>query len=151
MSDSSRSTPLPPDDELDDPLWALLAQVPPPPADPMFSRQVMRAIRVDHQPSLPWWRRLLSPIAVSTATAACGIILGFSFAFLQQPDHAAPNTASHSPDTPALPIASIPATQPADFDIHPLELYDSPNQLVATIAEHSQDYSNVQVLVLLGL
>jgi hypothetical protein len=134
----SRQHPTPPS-EGDDSVWGLLEQAPPPVAGPMFSRQVMRTIRMDsHRGEKSWWRRLVAPLAVSTATAVGGIILGFAVASHELGD---PGARVVQPvESPAPAVADAGYRIPADDD-----------ELVMTIADLTGDYSHVEVLMLLGL
>jgi len=136
MSADSPRHPTPaPSDERDDQVWALLAQAAPDPASPMFSRQIMRMVRMESRSEQPWWRRLMAPLAVSAATAACGIAIGFSLASSQQGA------------APAVAVVEAPAAFP---DSHgPLEPAD--DELVMTIADLTGDYSHLEVMMLLGL
>lgn len=59
-----------------DPVWDLLGKASKREADPMFSRNVMRSIRLeDDKPTL--WQRLFSPVSALTAVAgvaACAVV-----------------------------------------------------------------------------
>ena len=60
-----------------DPIWDLLNKASTPEASEMFSRNVLRSIRLEEQQSTPVWRRLLTPapIVVTLATAAACLAL----------------------------------------------------------------------------
>lgn len=139
-SNPSRNQLTPPDDERDDALWDLLGQVPAAQAGPMFSRQVMRKIRLGSHASQPWWRRLFSPVALSTAAAACAVAIGLVVAFHGEP---AATTVASQPDAASLVgIEGLVENDavPADDD-----------ELVMTVADLTGDYSHMDALMLLGL
>jgi|GEM_PF-3833580 len=131
-----------PSDERDDQIWALLGEAAPQPAGAMFSRQIMRKIRVEAVDTQPWWRRLMAPLAVSAATAACGIVIGFSLASKQ--DETSPMASIHS-----APVVKAPANLMLGGPGTPLEPAD--DELVMTIADLTGDYSHLEVMMLLGL
>lgn len=57
-----------------DAVWELLDKAPTKQAGPMFSRNVMRAIRLeeDAAPATPWWKKVFSPKPVlAMGAAAC--------------------------------------------------------------------------------
>jgi hypothetical protein len=68
-------------EEQNDPVWNLLENASEQKASPMFSRDVMRSIRLEAQETTPWWEKLLSPAPVfgTLATAAaCVAFIVFS-------------------------------------------------------------------------
>jgi hypothetical protein len=131
-----------PSDERDDQVWALLGEAAPQPAGAMFSRQIMRKIRMEAVDTQPWWRRLMAPLAVSAATAACGIVLGFSLASNQ--GETALVASIH-----ATTVVKAPANLLANGPSALLEPAD--DELVMTIADLTGDYSHLEVMMLLGL
>jgi len=60
-----------------DPAWDLLGKVSKQEASPMFSRNVLRSIRLEEQETTVWWKRLLTPapIVAALATAAACVAL----------------------------------------------------------------------------
>ena len=66
-------------DPENDPVWDLLGNASKQEANPMFSRDVMRSIRLDEQDSVSWWQRILRPAPIfgSLATAAACVALVF--------------------------------------------------------------------------
>lgn len=60
-----------------DPAWDLLGKASKQEAGEMFSRNVLRSIRLEDQEASPWWKRLLSPAPIvgSLATAAACVAL----------------------------------------------------------------------------
>lgn len=57
-----------------DPAWDLLGNASQQKANPMFSRDVMRSIRLDLQQPASWWQRILRPAPITgtlTTAAAC--------------------------------------------------------------------------------
>lgn len=103
----------------------------------MFSRQVMRTIRMQSHVQQPWWRRLVGPLAIGAATAACGIAIGFSF--LSNQGSAPTGAASARVETPTAAGANLAVTEPSD------------DEMVMTIADLTGDYSHLEVMMLLGL
>ena len=66
------------DQDLDrDPVWDLVDRAQPPEASPLFSRNVMREIRVLGDYSVPWWKRLLTskPLIASGLAAAAAVAI----------------------------------------------------------------------------
>lgn len=142
-ADSPRHNSPVPSDERDDQIWALLGEAAPPLAGAMFSRQIMRTIRMQAHDPQPWWRRLIAPLAVSAATAACGIVIGFSYAS-NQGDTTTAVAMQHSAHAVEAP-ANLRLNSPQA----PLEPAD--DELVMTIADLTGDYSHLEVMMLLGL
>ena len=60
-----------------DPAWDLLGKASKQEASEMFSRNVLRSIRLEAQETIPWWKRLLTPapIVATLATAAACVAL----------------------------------------------------------------------------
>ncbi len=60
-----------------DPTWDLLNKASKQEASEMFSRNVLRSIRLEEQEAAPWWKRLLSPAPIvgTLATAAACVAL----------------------------------------------------------------------------
>ncbi len=60
-----------------DPVWDLLNKASDQKAGPMFSRDVMRSIRLEEQDASSWWSKLLRPTPVlgTLATAAACVAL----------------------------------------------------------------------------
>lgn len=65
------------DHDLDrDPVWDVVDQAQPPEASPLFSRNVMREIRLLEAPT-PWWKRFLAskPLIASSLAAAAAVAI----------------------------------------------------------------------------
>lgn len=78
-------------EENNDPVWDLLNNASEQKAGPMFSRDVMRNIRLEKQDTSSWWERILrpAPIAGTLAVAtACVALVFFS------PDSTAPEAGT---------------------------------------------------------
>jgi hypothetical protein len=67
-----------PDQDVDqDPVWELVDQVEPAQASPLFSRNVLREIRLSEDRALPWWKRFLSskPLVASSLAGAAAVAI----------------------------------------------------------------------------
>lgn len=101
-----------------DPVWDLLSHASHQEADPMFSRNVMRSIRLEpNQASL--WQRLLAPrpaLLSLTGIAAC---VAITFIVI--------SNSSHTPSI-NTPLANHQVTTEVLFD-EIADLYDAPEEL----------------------
>lgn len=85
-----------------DPAWDLLGKASKQEASPMFSRNVLRAIRLEEQEATPWWKRLLTPAPiVGTLAAACVALII--------------NSPSTTPKTTAISLADQQPTAAENF------------------------------------
>jgi len=111
-------------DELldNDPVWDLLEQSERPEAGAMFSRNVMREIRLSQHTPTPWWKKLLSPKPALTtlAAAACAVIAVPMF--LSEPVTPVVVTppVSNTPDVVAAPSDSLLEEIASVEDLAPL-------------------------------
>ncbi|MGJ8671349.1 hypothetical protein [Rubritalea sp.] len=81
--------------ENNDPVWKLLDHASEQKASSLFSRDVMRDIRLEEQESQSWWKKLLSPAPIvgTLATAAACIALVLSS---QAPEALTPTPVAHA-------------------------------------------------------
>jgi hypothetical protein len=66
------------DHDLDqDPVWDLVDRAQPLEANPLFSRNVMREIRLAEDSAIPWWKRLLAskPLVASSLAAVAAVAI----------------------------------------------------------------------------
>lgn len=74
-----------------DPSWKLLDKASTQQADEMFSRNVMRSIRLEEQESTSWWKKLLQPTpalaTLATAAACVALIVTTQTDTTQSPQH----------------------------------------------------------------
>lgn len=84
-------------DPENDPVWDLLGNASKQEASEMFSRDVMRSIRLDAQEPVSWWQKLLRPAPIVgslTAVAACVVL---TFLSQTQPVEDSQSVASAEP------------------------------------------------------
>lgn len=110
-----------------DPAWELLGKASKQEASPMFSRNVLRSIRLEEQEATPWWKRLLTPapIVATLATAAACVALIIS---TQSTTPETVPTIAQQP-TAAESFAEISAVYNSNDD---LDSVISPISLIAT-------------------
>lgn len=129
-------------DPENDPVWDLLGNASQQEAGPMFSRDVMRSIRLEQQQAPAWWQRILRPAPVvgTLATAAACVALVF-FATTEQPSEVKPVVAQSDFDESSLgEIAAIfDANDELDDLISPISLLAS-NDLVLEDYEAFMSY-----------
>ena len=122
------------DHDLDrDPVWDVVDRAQPPEASPLFSRNVMREIRLLEAPA-PWWKRLLAskPLIASSlaAAAAVAILLAVN-----------PSDPANGPGLVDGPVADPPTVA---------ALHDELDQeLLIAAAEDPGLFSDEQLLALL--
>jgi len=121
-----------PDQLEHDPLWSLLGRSPAPQASGRFVDDVMRALRLAAETPLPWWRRFRSPFAWGgLTTAAAGVVLAL---LLGQPHHGVPGKQA---------VASTESL--ADLQTAAEE------EMLVSAADHLSEYSDAELVALLGL
>ena len=118
-----------------DPVWDLLDQSPPREAGPLFSRNVMREIRLAGEKATPWWKRLLAPrplLASSLAAAAAVAII-----------------VSVNPEKPGT--GGVAGSDPEDAPTPVAEQLDETlnQELLIAAAEDPTLFSDEQLLALL--
>ena len=111
-----------------DPAWDLLGKASKQEASPMFSRNVLRSIRLEEQEPNPWWKRLLTPAPIvgTLATAAACVAL-----IISSPSTApevTPSIADYQPTT----VESFGELSEAYLSNDGLDSVISPISLVAT-------------------
>lgn len=123
------------DHDLDhDPVWDLVDRAQPQEASPLFSRNVMREIRLAEHGPAPWWKRLLTsrPLIASSLAAATAVAILVSV------------KGSGPADNSGL------ADLPPALDTPLAELHDELNQeLLMAAAEDPSLFSDEQLLALL--
>lgn len=126
-----------------DPVWDLLDAASKQEPSPLFSRNVMRAIRLETE-HVPLWKRMLSPrpaLASLAAVAACTTI---TLAILQQQ----PDSTNVTP-SPVVSSASSPDTSQASAIDQIASEYNVPEDLddiidplmLISVMVDSSDYS----------
>lgn len=106
-SDKSIHSPSPEEFELsgDQELWELLGKSPSDKASPLFSRNVMREIRLEKSNSAakaPFWRSLLTPRYLVPAAMAMALVLVWPSLFGPQAE-----TVAKGPTNSALPVEVV--------------------------------------------
>lgn len=98
-----------------DPVWDLLAQASEQKASPMFSRDVMRSIRLEEQKaSSTWWKALFTPTtAVATIAVTCLALVATTQLSNNDEANSEPPTIVQTPAETTLPPAD---TAVAAFD-----------------------------------
>jgi hypothetical protein len=123
------------DHDLDhDPVWDLVDRAHPQEASPLFSRNVMREIRLAEHSPAPWWKRLLTsrPLIASSLAAAAAVSILVSVNGPGPTDNPGLAGVTPAPDTPLA------------------ELHDELNQeLLKAAAEDPSLFSDEQLLALL--
>ena len=122
------------DQDLDcDPVWDLVDRAQPPEASPLFSRNVMREIRVLGDYSAPWWKRLLTskPLIASSIAAAAAV------AILVSVNNESPTGLANEDPAPAVEPALASLDEELDQEL-----------LIAAAADPSL-FSDEQLLALL--
>ena len=104
-----------------DPAWDLLGKASKQEASEMFSRNVLRSIRLEEQETTAWWKRLLSPAPIvgTLATAAACVALIIS-------------TPSTNPETVPSPVAHQPTAAESFAELS--EAYLSNDELDTVIS-----------------
>jgi hypothetical protein len=124
------------DHDLDhDPVWDVVDQARPQDAGPLFSRNVMREIRLSEQETRSWWKGLFGPKPLAfgglAAAAAFAILLSWN--------------PGSTPSTPGLAD-----DDPAPTEVQLAELDEELNQeLLIAAAEDPSLFSDEQLLALL--
>jgi hypothetical protein len=115
-----------------DPAWDLLGKASKQEASPMFSRNVLRAIRLEEQEATPWWKRSLTPAPIvgtlATATAAAAACVALIISTPSTAPETAPSVATHQPTT-AENFAELAEVY---FSNDELDSVISPISLIAT-------------------
>ncbi|GAA5497413.1 hypothetical protein Rhal01_03609 [Rubritalea halochordaticola] len=131
-----------------DPVWDLLGAASEQKPSPMFSRNVMRAIRLEEEP-IPFWKRLLAPRPVITGLTAAAACIVLTVALMnddQSPDQ--PSVASSPPSPAGTNVTDVVITSNAAIDQIASE-YDVPEDLddvidplmLISVMGDSSDYS----------
>ncbi|GHC59138.1 hypothetical protein AAFN60_12270 [Roseibacillus persicicus] len=109
-SDKSTHSPAPEDFELshDQELWDLLGNSTSDEASPLFSRNVMREIRLEESEAtakVPFWRALLTPRCLVPSAMALALVVAWPSLF--GPEAETDAQASHSNELPAEVVESL--------------------------------------------
>lgn len=114
-----------------DALWQLLEESPPQEASPLFSRNILREIRLDEE-AKPFWKKLLRPQFALPVTAAA--LIGIAFLpFLTSPEARSPATVSNPP------VAEQPSTLVSYLD----------EELLLAAADEPTLFSDDEVIAML--
>lgn len=123
------------DHDLDrDPVWDLVDQSAPRQAGPLFSRNVMREIRVAEQPSVPWWKRLLASRPLMASSLAAAAAVAILLAVNPDKDTTGSGVTNNDP-------ASVPVAEQLDENLN--------QELLIAAAEDPSLFSDEQLLALL--
>ena len=110
-----------------DPAWELLGKASKQEASPMFSRNVLRSIRLEEQEATPWWKRLLTPTPIVATLATAAACVAFIISTQSTTPETAPTIAQQP--TAAESFAEISAVYNSNDD---LDSVISPISLIAT-------------------
>ncbi|MEO1857212.1 MAG: hypothetical protein ABGY95_07615 [Rubritalea sp.] len=112
-----------------DPAWDLLGKASKQEASPMFSRNVLRAIRLEEQEATPWWKRLLTPAPIVGTLAAAAACVALIISTPSTAPETAPSVATHQQPTTAENFAELAEVYFGNDD---LDSVISPISLIAT-------------------
>lgn len=87
----------------DDALWDLLGEASSPEASPLFSRNVMREVRLQKQGSPSFWQLLTRPQAIGGAALA--VVLAIFTIILMTPPSSAPEAVADSDSAVELEVS----------------------------------------------
>lgn len=126
---------LPADDIERDPVWSLLARSPAPRAGGRFVDDVMRAARLGNAAPLPWWHRWVSPLALGgLSAAAAGVVLAL---WMWMPQAAGPDAGGST---------AVAVDAEAFSDLQAM----AEEEMLAAAADHLSEFSDAELVVLLG-
>jgi hypothetical protein len=111
-----------------DPAWDLLDKASKQEASPMFSRNVLRAIRLEEQEATPWWKRSLTPAPIVGTLATAAACVALIISTPSTAPETAPSVATHQPTT-AENFAELAEVY---FSNDELDSVISPISLIAT-------------------
>lgn len=111
-----------------DPAWDLLGKASKQEASEMFSRNVLRSIRLEEQEATPWWKRLLTPAPIVGTLATAAACVALIISSQSTAPEAAPAVADYQPTT----AESFAELSEAYLSNDGLDSVISPISLVAT-------------------
>ena len=111
-----------------DPTWDLLGKASKQEAREMFSRDVLRSIRLEEQESTPWWKRLLTPVPIVGTLATAAACVALIISTPSTTPEAVPSVAVHQPSA----AESFAELAEAYLSNDELDNVISPISLVAT-------------------
>ena len=134
-------------DEQNDPSWDLLKYASQQEAGPMFSRDVLRAVRLSEEVKTPWWKSLLQAkaVLVSGALAVCALLF-VPLMMDSTPQGHTPSGAVVQQPTEA--IEQEVALSEADLLI---EDDDLASEFIIALAESPEVFANEETFELIGL